>query len=67
MDKFDLYEFNIQIWFKDDEWLYSVIQEFESDLDDDDPDVELLFYGSAETLQGATDAVGTFVSEMNFS
>lgn len=61
MENFDIYELNIQIWHEDDEWLYSVHQEF------DEEQVELLFYGTSETLPLASQAVGEFISTLTFA
>lgn len=63
MDNFDVYEFNIQIWFEGGEWNYSVVQEFEYG---DDCETEALLMGTADSLKQATHAVSEFVSELEF-
>lgn len=63
MDETTVYEFNIQIWFEEDEWNYSVCQEWESE---NSSDFEPLFYGTAETLKEASAAVAAFMSELEF-
>lgn len=63
MDDFDVYEFNVQIWFEDDEWNYSVCQEFESA---NSTKFEPLFYGTAASLKEASHAVSVFMSELEF-
>lgn len=63
MDNFDVYEFNIQIWFEEGEWNYSVVQEFEAG---SECETEALLLGTADTLKQATHAVSEFVSELDF-
>jgi hypothetical protein len=63
MDETTVYEFAVQVWFEDDEWNYSVVQEWESE---NSSDFEPLFYGTAATLKEATHAVSVFMSELDF-
>lgn len=63
MEEFEVYEFNIQLWFEDGEWNYSVVQEFEFD---NSNEVEALLYGTCDTLTEATHLLGDFVSELDF-
>lgn len=60
---FNCYEFAIQIWFEDEQWMYSVVQEFESD---NSSEFEPLLYGSAETLKEASHAVSEFMRDLEF-
>ncbi len=55
------YEFCVQIWFEEDVWNWSIVQEFES-LDE----VEVLAYGTADTRQEARLAVSQELNLINF-
>lgn len=63
VEPFECYEFNIQIWFEEGEWNYSVVQEFESG---SDTETEALLLGTANSLKDATHAVSVFVSSLDF-
>jgi hypothetical protein len=58
------YEFCVQVWFEDDEWNWSIVQEFRSS--NNDEDVEILAYGTAQTREAATHAVGVELSTLEF-
>lgn len=63
MEQIQCYEFNIQIFFEEGEWNYSIIQEFE---DSTDAEIEPLLRGTADSLKDASQAVSTFMSELTF-
>lgn len=63
MEEFEVYEFCVQIWLEEDEWNYSVVQEFESD---NSSETEALLYGTAGSLKDATKEVSTFIASLNF-
>jgi hypothetical protein len=54
MLKTDAFELNVDIWFEDDEWNYSLIQAV---VGIEEGDTELLAYGVAESAQEAAECV----------
>lgn len=61
METINNFEFNVQVWFEDDEWNYSVVQEFQSQGSNA---FEPIAYGTAthaeEAFRFAAEAVKEF-------
>jgi hypothetical protein len=51
MDTLQTYEFNVQVWFEDECWNYSVVQEFSTD--ENSRRVEPLSYGTTDEPEEA--------------
>jgi hypothetical protein len=64
MDTLETYEFNVQVWFEDECWNYSVVQEFS---DDNSRKIEPLSYGTTDSPEEAfalaAEAVKEFFNE----
>ncbi len=59
----DNYEFCVQVWFEEDVWNWSIVQEFRSSNSDE---VEVLAYGTADTRENATLDVGQELAQIHF-